>query len=361
MNADSEIEDSEIDSSSNRFESLLLPNSRDPIELNNSLNYSVEPNHSYLRHGESNIANIGQVSRRRLDRSRVGGLEDVEDSIELLRRWQRPASLRPNFGSILNDSNTNNLEISQEIELEANRHQQRAFIQRLMEHDTSETNQLEASPTVNPLLESMDFGEDHPSLDEEEEEEPLPMMLRQQPVITIEEVAGGNVDNIEQCAICQEDLNKRHGDSAYIDCMHWYHFDCIKPWLSRKSECPICKHPTNQVFKIFDENNPLASLEESKESVPVHPDQPENPSTVEISQIIEEPGNAAEVSNLRQGLLVVSEQMIDSFGEVSGFDLPNQSAVQNSQAMDTITNLNISADLSTHIEFRSFPASPADN
>lgn len=353
------MEDLDIEFSSNRLQSELQPNFIDPIEWNNSLNYSVEPNHSNLRHGESNLANIGQVSRRRLDRSRAGGLEDVEDSIELLRRHQRPASLRPNFGSILNESNTNNLEISEEIEFEANRHRHRAFIQTLIEDENSETNQRGISPSVNPLLESLEIGEDHPSLDEEEEEEPMPMMLRQEPVISIEEVAGGNVDNIEQCAICQDELNKRHGDSAYIDCMHWYHFECIKPWLSRKPECPTCKNPTNHIFKIFDENNPLESQEEFKESV--HPDPPENPSAAEISHITEEPANATEVSNLRQRLLVVSEQMNDSFGEVSGFDLPNQSAVQNSQAMDTITNPNISADLSTHIEFRSFPASPADN
>jgi E3 ubiquitin-protein ligase Arkadia len=27
-----------------------------------------------------------------------------------------------------------------------------------------------------------------------------------------------------------------------IDCMHIYHFDCIKQWLMQENICPICRH-----------------------------------------------------------------------------------------------------------------------
>ncbi|KAK8673973.1 hypothetical protein V6N13_112281 [Hibiscus sabdariffa] len=44
----------------------------------------------------------------------------------------------------------------------------------------------------------------------------------------------------EQCCICQEDYAE--GDElGKLDCGHDFHFNCIKPWLVQKNQCPICK------------------------------------------------------------------------------------------------------------------------
>ncbi|KAK8717478.1 hypothetical protein V6N13_044746 [Hibiscus sabdariffa] len=44
----------------------------------------------------------------------------------------------------------------------------------------------------------------------------------------------------EQCCICQEDY--ADGDElGKLDCGHDFHFNCIKPWLVQKNQCPVCK------------------------------------------------------------------------------------------------------------------------
>lgn len=44
-----------------------------------------------------------------------------------------------------------------------------------------------------------------------------------------------------QCAVCLEDFVV--GDSqAVLPCSHVFHPDCVHRWLSRKSECPTCRH-----------------------------------------------------------------------------------------------------------------------
>ncbi|GMJ08004.1 hypothetical protein HRI_004469600 [Hibiscus trionum] len=44
----------------------------------------------------------------------------------------------------------------------------------------------------------------------------------------------------EQCCICQEDYANGE-ELGKLDCGHDFHFDCIKEWLRRKNQCPICK------------------------------------------------------------------------------------------------------------------------
>lgn len=43
-----------------------------------------------------------------------------------------------------------------------------------------------------------------------------------------------------KCSICQEEC-KGDEDLRRLDCGHYHHLDCIKQWLLRKNECPICK------------------------------------------------------------------------------------------------------------------------
>ncbi|XP_076912807.1 E3 ubiquitin-protein ligase MBR1-like [Bidens hawaiensis] len=43
-----------------------------------------------------------------------------------------------------------------------------------------------------------------------------------------------------RCSICQEEC-KGDEDLGRLECGHYHHLDCIKQWLLRKNECPICK------------------------------------------------------------------------------------------------------------------------
>ncbi|XP_071742117.1 E3 ubiquitin-protein ligase MBR1-like [Rutidosis leptorrhynchoides] len=43
-----------------------------------------------------------------------------------------------------------------------------------------------------------------------------------------------------KCSICQEEC-KGYEDLGKLECGHYHHLDCIKQWLLRKNECPICK------------------------------------------------------------------------------------------------------------------------
>lgn len=53
------------------------------------------------------------------------------------------------------------------------------------------------------------------------------------------------------CPICQEVDCKSKPGSAYLDCMHWYHYDCVEAWIkSGKTCCPLCKNDTYHVYKI---------------------------------------------------------------------------------------------------------------
>lgn len=72
--------------------------------------------------------------------------------------------------------------------------------------------------------------------------------IRQLNIVTVD---GPRNSIIMVCPICQEDLDKKSPEGAYIDCMHWYHFQCISEWTRRGNhDCPQCKHRTKQIFKV---------------------------------------------------------------------------------------------------------------
>lgn len=83
--------------------------------------------------------------------------------------------------------------------------------------------------------------------------------------IEIVEIEPPKADIKEQCSICQCTMSKRYEEVAYIDCMHWFHYDCIKEWLIRKNKCVICKSQVGQLFKVKPAPKPPGYDEEREE------------------------------------------------------------------------------------------------
>lgn len=44
------------------------------------------------------------------------------------------------------------------------------------------------------------------------------------------------------CSICRDDFTVG-SEAVKLPCKHYYHADCLKPWLERNHTCPLCRHP----------------------------------------------------------------------------------------------------------------------
>ena len=66
------------------------------------------------------------------------------------------------------------------------------------------------------------------------------------PEIVIEDVSKLEESN-RRCVICFEDFNSGEKVTA-LPCIHFFHNPCIKEWIKKKSNCPICK------FELTEEN-----------------------------------------------------------------------------------------------------------
>ncbi|WMV52285.1 hypothetical protein MTR67_045670, partial [Solanum verrucosum] len=53
------------------------------------------------------------------------------------------------------------------------------------------------------------------------------------------EVVAPDVES-DICAICQSEYENEENIGA-LQCGHEYHSDCIKQWLMRKTDCPMCR------------------------------------------------------------------------------------------------------------------------
>ena len=73
------------------------------------------------------------------------------------------------------------------------------------------------------------------------------------------------------CVVCQEALKVGELSTFLPSCHHFFHYDCIVPWLERHSECPTCRAKMKDVDEEEAENkakDPTAANEdELKESV----------------------------------------------------------------------------------------------
>lgn len=43
-----------------------------------------------------------------------------------------------------------------------------------------------------------------------------------------------------ECSICMADVDIGE-EITTLPCKHWYHFDCIKAWLTEHDTCPVCR------------------------------------------------------------------------------------------------------------------------
>ena len=61
----------------------------------------------------------------------------------------------------------------------------------------------------------------------------------------------GKKSIIDTCPICQEELDKIEFGSSYLECFHWFHFDCIEYWYQKgKKSCPQCNSKSDVISKI---------------------------------------------------------------------------------------------------------------
>ncbi|CAG8515779.1 9662_t:CDS:1, partial [Scutellospora calospora] len=70
----------------------------------------------------------------------------------------------------------------------------------------------------------------------------------------------------ETCAICLEDFDE--GDNIReLPCRHWYHVECIDPWLTTKSSsCPLCKKDCKPSIGSESNENTSISVNNENES-----------------------------------------------------------------------------------------------
>ena len=73
------------------------------------------------------------------------------------------------------------------------------------------------------------------------------------PLSTIGQASQSDIDNLpffipqknlSDCAICSEPMDEGHGEIMTLPCFHFFHKDCVVPWLLQgKAQCPQCRNP----------------------------------------------------------------------------------------------------------------------
>lgn len=49
-------------------------------------------------------------------------------------------------------------------------------------------------------------------------------------------------DGKAECSICMEQV-QLETEVTVLPCNHWFHYNCIEPWLSQHNTCPHCRRP----------------------------------------------------------------------------------------------------------------------
>lgn len=48
-------------------------------------------------------------------------------------------------------------------------------------------------------------------------------------------------ESSKNCPICMEEFGIVT-EASQLPCKHYFHYDCIVPWLNRSNTCPLCRH-----------------------------------------------------------------------------------------------------------------------
>lgn len=52
-----------------------------------------------------------------------------------------------------------------------------------------------------------------------------------------------------ECSICYSSIYKKSSNSCYMDCLHWFHFTCLRKWAEKSKECPVCRASFSRIMK----------------------------------------------------------------------------------------------------------------
>lgn len=52
-----------------------------------------------------------------------------------------------------------------------------------------------------------------------------------------------------ECSICYSSIYKKSTNSCYLECLHWFHFTCLRKWAEQSSECPVCRANFSRIMK----------------------------------------------------------------------------------------------------------------
>lgn len=78
-----------------------------------------------------------------------------------------------------------------------------------------------------------------------------------------------HIDHKEQCSICMDEFELDESVNQ-LRCDHFFHKDCIKPWLELHATCPVCRKPQNDAAEAHcrqEQQNEVSSENDSNVNV----------------------------------------------------------------------------------------------
>jgi len=83
-------------------------------------------------------------------------------------------------------------------------------------------------------------AEDEESLLKKAQRESLLEAWRASLPLSFHDTSRSGCQEAVECPLCLADF--KQGDAVmHLDCLHFFHVECISPWIATKSSCPLCK------------------------------------------------------------------------------------------------------------------------